>query len=316
MKIKYVTCLVLILGMFVVMPRITAPSDANPNNRLSIFSEINNDALHEDIKKYNTQHKIEPIDATIDKVWKAIPGYNGRIVDIEASYKKMRKTGDFDESKIVYKEVPPKIHLYDLTPEPIYKGNPQKPMVALLINVAWGNEFIPGMLKTLNDAGVSATFFFDGSWVKENPTIAMTIYEAGHEIGNHAYSHPDLQQHSRETTIEELQKTNDVIEAAIGLTPKWFAPPSGSFNMETVRVADELGMKTILWTVDTVDWKKPETAEMVNRVVTGVENGSMVLMHPTKPAAEGLETMIAQIKEKGYQLGTVSDLMSEKRIDK
>lgn len=74
-------------------------------------------------------------------------------------------------------------------------------------------------------------------------------------------------------------------------------------------------MKTILWTVDTVDWRKPSTSKMVSRIVSKVENGSMVLMHPTKPTAEGMEAMITGIKEKGYQLGTVSELMSEKRID-
>lgn len=137
----------------------------------------------------------------------------------------------------------------------------------------------------------------------------------GHEIGNHAYSHPDLKQRSREETIVELTKTNDVIEETLGMKPKWFAPPSGSFNQETILVANELGMKTILWTVDTVDWKKPATTEMVNRVLTGVGNGSMVLMHPTKPTSEGLKSMIDGMKDKGYQLGTVSDLMSEKRID-
>ena len=80
-------------------------------------------------------------------------------------------------------------------------------------------------------------------------------------------------------------------------------------------MADQLGMKTILWTVDTVDWRKPATSEMVRRVVSKVENGSMVLMHPTKPTAEGMERMITDIKAKGLQLGTVSDLLSEKRVN-
>ena len=82
--------------------------------------------------------------------------------------------------------------------------------------------------------------------------------------------------------MDELKKTNDVIEATLGIKPIWFAPPSGSFNQETILVANELGMKTILWTIDTVDWKKPATSEMVARIVSGVSNGSMVLMHPTK----------------------------------
>ena len=78
------------------------------------------------------QHKIEPIDAKIDRVWKAIPGYNGLNVDIEASYKNMKPSTDIDTNKIIFKEISPKTHLNDLEPSPIYRGNPEKPMVALL----------------------------------------------------------------------------------------------------------------------------------------------------------------------------------------
>nr|WP_255367891.1 polysaccharide deacetylase family protein [Psychrobacillus sp. OK032] len=278
-------------------------------------ADFKTDSLYQEIQNYSKQHDIKPIDAKVDRVWKAIPGYNGLIVNIKASYEKMKKEGVFNKNKIVYKEISPNVHLDDLDPQPIYRGNPEKPMVTLLINVAWGNEYIPAILKTLNTHQVKATFFFDGSWVKKNPDIAKMISKEGHEIGNHAYSHPDLNQRSRIETLEEIKKTNDVIQATIGMKPKWFAPPSGSFNQETINVAHELEMKTILWTVDTVDWKKPSPSEMVTRVVTKVENGSMILMHPTEPVAEGLDSMISTIKAKGYQLGTVSDLMSEKRID-
>ena len=282
---------------------------------ITTSSKLTKAELFGAIEKYAEKHNAEPIDAKIDSVWKAIPGYNGRTVNIEASYKNMKSKGKFDEKKIVYKELAPKIHLDDLDAQPIYRGNPQKPMVSLLINVAWGNEYIPKILEVLEKNDTKATFFFDGSWVKKNPAVAKKIHDAGHEIGNHAYSHPDLQKRSTAQTKEELDKTNQVIKQTLGIKPKWFAPPSGSFNATTIQVANQLNMKTILWTVDTVDWKKPAASEMVNRVVSKIDNGAMVLMHPTQPVAEGLESMIKQIKGKGYKLGTVSDLMSEKRID-
>ncbi len=176
---------------------------------------------------------LNPIDAKLDRVWKAIPGYNGLTIDVEESYLAMWESSNFDEKKLVYKEVPPKIHLTDLPPSPIYRGNPKKPMVTLLINVAWGNEFIPQILKTLDEHEIKATFFFDGSWVKKNPDLAKKIYNNNHEIGNHAYSHPDLKHKSPQETEIELKKTNDVIEETLGIKPIWFAPPSGSFNQET-----------------------------------------------------------------------------------
>lgn len=274
-----------------------------------------NDELYKSICQYGEKHMSEPIDAKIDRVWKAIPGYNGKKVDVEASYKVMIKDGIFDVSKIIYIEIPPKVHLDDLGPEPIYRGNFEKPMAAPLINVAWGNEYIPKILDTLNKHQLKVTFFFDGSWVKKNQDVAKLIKEEGHEIGNHAYSHPDLSSYSIEQTKEEILKTNAIIEETVGVKPIWFAPPSGSFNKNTIQVAQQLNMKTILWTVDTIDWKNPETNSMVKRVTDSVGNGSMILMHPTKPTAEGLDTMITRTKEKGYKLGTVSELMNEKRID-
>ncbi|KGR74232.1 polysaccharide deacetylase family protein [Ureibacillus sinduriensis] len=294
--------IVLLIGPFAASPMVGS-------------AKMTKNELFRAIEKFSDENNREPIDAKIDSVWKAIPGYNGRTVDIKASYKKMKSKGTFNEKKIVYKEIPPKIHLKDFDNQPIYRGNPQKPMVGFLINVAWGNEFIPGILEVLEKHQTKATFFFDGSWVKKNPEVAKKIKDAGHEIGNHAYNHPDLQQRSMEETKEELVKTNQVIEETLEVKPKWFAPPSGSFNETTVQVAEQLNMKTILWTVDTVDWKNPPASEMVNRVVSKVENGSMILMHPTQPVAEGMDAMITEIKGNGFKLGTVSELLSEKRID-
>ena len=171
-----------------------------------IHQKLTEDDLYRKIQAYSDQHKFKPIDVKVDRVWKAIPGYNGLSVNIKASYKKMKANGEFDEKKVVYKEIPPNVHLEDLSPEPIYRGNPQKPMVALLINVAWGNEYIPEILKVLNNHQTKATFFFDGSWVEKNPDLAKTIKEGGHEIGNHAYSHPDLKQRSEAETTVGIEK--------------------------------------------------------------------------------------------------------------
>ena len=181
----------------------TRDSDTRPLKTINL-------ELFNAISEYGEQNRVEPIDAKIDRVWKAIPGYNGLAVDIDASYEQMEAEGIFDEKKIVYKEIPPNIHLDDLDPEPIYRGNPQKPMVAFLINVAWGNEYIPPILKTLEDHQIRSTFFFDGGWVTKNPDLTQLIWEAGHEIGNHAYSHPDLSKYSVPQIKEEIDRKSVV----------------------------------------------------------------------------------------------------------
>ncbi|MFB3164041.1 polysaccharide deacetylase family protein [Neobacillus sp. 179-J 1A1 HS] len=272
--------------------------------------------LYQSIIKNASTYNIPPSNAKIDQVWKAIPGYNGLTVDIEASYKNMKKSGIFDEKKLIYKQIKPSVHLKDLPASPIYRGHPDKPMVSFIINVAWGNEYLPEMLAALKNHQVKASFFLEGRWVKNNPDLAKMIVSAGHEVGNHSYTHPDMKRITAAQTREQLLKTNEVIEAATGNKSIWFAPPSGSYRDETVKIAAELKMKTVMWTVDTIDWQKPSPDQLINRVITKIDNGSMVLMHPTESTSKSLDRLITLIEEKGLKIGTVSDLMSEERIMK
>lgn len=280
----------------------------------SIVVATFNDPLLIELKQFAEKNNKPPIDAVVDKVWKAIPGLNGLEVDIEASHEKMRKNGQFLENKLVYKQVPPEVHLSDLPSSPIYRGNPKKQMISLLVNVAWGNEYLPSMLKVMKAHNVKSTFFLDGSWTKKNPTLAKMIIDEGHEIGNHAYSHPDMKKLSNGRISEEIRKTNEVIKATLDVTPKWFAPPSGSYRQDVVDIAKSMNMYTILWTVDTVDWRNPEPSAMASRVLQKVEPGAMILMHPTASSVGGLEMLITSLKEKGYHISTVSTLLSEERI--
>ncbi|MBB5323624.1 putative sporulation protein (polysaccharide deacetylase family) [Anoxybacillus tepidamans] len=281
----------------------------------SIEASKASDKLYMEIQTKAKQYEIPPQNAVVDRVWKAIPGYNGLKVNVEASYKNMKKDGIFDERKLVYQQVPPAVHLEDLPPAAIYRGNPEKPMVAFLINVAWGNEYIPKMLEILKKYHVQATFFLEGRWVKNYPDMAKMIVDAGQEIGNHSYSHPDLKTMSNEAIRRELEKTNEVIEATTGVKCKWFAPPSGSYRDDVVKIAYDLRMRTIMWSVDTIDWQKPSPSVIVERVTSKLHPGAMILMHPTLSTAEALEPLIIAIQQK-YEIGNVSMLLDEKRIVK
>lgn len=272
------------------------------------------DPLYQEMIRKAPKYEMKPSNARIDKVWKAIPGYNGIMVDVDASYKNMKKSGKFDEHEFVFKEIKPTQHLQDLPPAPVYRGHSDKPMVSFVINVAWGNEYLPDMLATFKKHNISSTFFLEGNWVKKNPDLAKIIVDAGHEVGNHSYSHPDMKKITSERARAEIIKTNEVIEATTGRKIKWFAPPSGSYNDETVKIADELKLGTIMWTVDTIDWQKPTPDVLINRVMGKIGNGSMILMHPTATTAKSMDRLITLIEEKHLKIGTVSELMSEARI--
>ncbi len=186
------------------------------------------------LKELARTKNIAPVNARIDAIWKGIPGYNGLQVDEEKTVKRMQQAGKWDESLIVFREVEPAVHIDQLESAPIYRGNPEKPMISVMINVAWGNEYLPSILKTLEKEKVKATFFLDGSWTKKYPDEAKKIAEAGHEIGSHAYSHPNMSRLSLTRMEQEITKTNAVIVQATGITPTLFAPHAHQVNENKV----------------------------------------------------------------------------------
>lgn len=269
--------------------------------------------LYQEIVEIAKKYEKKPIDARIDKVWKAIPGINGLEVDIEESYKKMKKKNIFDVKKLSYNQIAPKVHLNNLDPEPIYRGNAEKKMIALTVNVAWGNEYLITILNTLKKTNSKATFFLEGKWTENNPVLAKEIVKRGYEVGNHSYSHPDMAILSFTENLAQLIKTNDAIKKATGQSVKWFAPPSGSFNQSLINQVKGLNMETILWTADTIDWQKPSPGTIINRITRKADNGTIVLMHPTAPSAQALETLIQKLKAKGYEIVDITTLLDETR---
>ena len=281
----------------------------------SITTSQTNDALYEEITATaNDENFIEkPQNAYIDPVWKKTPGRNGREIDIEKSYKRMKKDGKFNTELLVYNQVKPELALGDLPPAPIYRGHPEKQMTALMINVSWGGEHIPGILEILKKQKVKASFFIEGKWARENAELVKMIAEKGHLIGNHAYNHPDMARMSTDEISKQISQTNEILTAITGENPIYFAPPSGSFNEQVVQEANALGMETILWTTDTIDWKNPSVSVMINRINENIHPGATVLMHPTPVIADGLDELITLIKDKGFRLGRLDSLLSEER---
>ncbi|MFS0553102.1 polysaccharide deacetylase family protein [Brevibacillus sp. 179-C9.3 HS] len=271
--------------------------------------------LRAQIEQWKDGREEQPIDAVLDATWKAIPGYNGRVVDVEASLNKMLAVGASSPDLLVYKEVPPAVSLEQLGTQPIYRGNPNKPAISFMINVAWGNEYLDSMLDTLDKHKVKTTFFLDGSWVKRYPEEAKKILARGHEIGNHAYSHPDMNTLGSQRIHQEISRTQDVIFKTLEVKPTLFAPPSGAFNQRVVQIAhSSYQMKTILWTADTVDWQKPSPAYVIKKISRLMGNGVLVLMHPTSTSEASLDQLLTIAKQKGLQPTTVSEVISSRRL--
>lgn len=312
-----VACVAIVIGIGSTQgPVKDMLAQLKPQDDLAVWMDIpkaaNND-LRLRIETAAAKLNAPPVDAVVDRVWKAIPGYNGIEIDVESTYRNALLAPK-EPIKLVYRQIEPKVSLNELGAEPIYRGNPAKPMVSLMINVAWGNQYIVPMLDILDEENVKVTFFLDGSWLSKNPELATQMLKRGHEMENHAYTHPNMSTLSRARATVEIEKTQKLLKESLGVTNKWFAPPSGDFDQETVEIASSLGLKTVLWTVDTVDWRNPSPESIVAKITSKAEPGTLVLMHPTASSSKALKAMIRGIKAKGLQLGTVSQTLSAERL--
>lgn len=192
----------------------------------------------------------------------------------------------------------------------IYKGNIEKNNVSLMINVYWGTEYILPMLEVLESENVKTTFFVGGTWANSNCDVLKEIVNRGHEIANHGYYHKDHKFLSYERNQEEIYITHKLIKELTGVEMNLFAPPSGSYNTETLQIANNLGYKTIMWTKDTIDWRDKDSDLTFTRATKNPKNGDLILMHPTSHTLKALPDIIKFYKEKGFNLTTVSQTIA------
>lgn len=191
-----------------------------------------------------------------------------------------------------------------------YQGTKDEKIVAFACNIDWGSEYIDDMLNIFKENKIKITFFPTGRWAEDNKELLLKIYNEGHEIGNHGYRHLDYDKLDYNSNYEEISTAHTIIKEIIDESPKYFAPPSGAFNEFTTQAAEELGYKTILWSVDTIDWRQDSYKDViVQRVVDKIHDSAIVLMHPTAETNKALSEIINNLFQKGYKIGTISDVI-------
>ncbi|MDQ7093385.1 polysaccharide deacetylase family protein [Desulfosporosinus sp. PR] len=207
--------------------------------------------------------------------------------------------------------------------KPMEQINTDEKVIALTINVDWGEEYIPAILDALDKGQARATFFVTGRWAKKNPELLKQIAGRGHEIENHGYSHPHPDHLTVGANQEEIKKTESIIQGIIGQKTHFYAPPYGERGASGLKAADLLGYQTVLWTLDTVDWRPDSTPEIIaQRVVNpavrfGIKpqkNGAIVLMHPKLNTVKALPVILNQLTREGFAFQTLDALITFDQI--
>ncbi|MFJ8517551.1 polysaccharide deacetylase family protein [Lysinibacillus xylanilyticus] len=188
---------------------------------------------------------------------------------------------------------------------PVAKG--EKKRVALTFDDGPDAKVTPQILATLKKYDAKATFFMVGQNASKNSAIVKKVYEAGHEIGNHTWNHSKLTTLSTANVKQEVDRTSNAIYAAIGQYPTVFRPPYGATN-DKVRTV--ITTPSILWSIDTLDWKHRNADKILTYVKASVKDGSIILMHDIhQTTANGLENVILYLQKQGYEFVTVSEIL-------
>ena len=190
-----------------------------------------------------------------------------------------------------------------------YDETKQRPMIALTFDDGPG-EYTEELINCLVENNAKATFFMLGQNVEAYPEIAKELSDAGMELGNHSYSHPDLVTIGAEAAAQQVSNTDAALKAATGFEATVMRPPGGSFT-DSVKAA--IDHPLIIWSIDTRDWATKSEDQTYQVVMDNAQDGSVVLMHDIHEwSVKAAIRMIPDLIAKGFKLVTVSELAEAK----
>lgn len=199
-------------------------------------------------------------------------------------------------------------------PTALTKGNKEEPNIALTFNISWGEEKVYDILKELEKNDVQATFFLSGEWAERHPDILEKISEGKHEIGMLGYRYTSYLDQDIEQVKKDLEHAKKVF-AKLGFEDiTLLRPPSGHFNKEILKLAEDTGLEVIHWNVNPTDWKNPGTDNIIDTVMKQTDNGDIILMHASdtvEQTAGALKTILKGLKNKKFDFVPISELINQ-----
>lgn len=193
---------------------------------------------------------------------------------------------------------------------PIYRVETEQKKLAISFDCAWGVDYTDRLLEIMQEQNIKCTFFAVEFWTKKYPEYIKKISDLGHEIGTHSATHPYMSKLSKDAIVKELTTSKKAIEDITGKVVEVFRPPYGDYNNLLIQTAKELGLFTIQWDVDSLDWKNLSAQQITDRVLSRVKNGSIVLFHNQGlHTSKAIETIIKQLKSQGYEFVSIGELI-------
>ena len=198
-----------------------------------------------------------------------------------------------------------------------YIGNTSEKVLYLTFDAGYENGCTAKILDTLKEKQVPAAFFLVGNYIRQSPDLVRRMVAEGHTVGNHTMHHYDMSRLSDKAAFsKELTDLEALYKETVGQElPKYYRPPQGIYSEENLKMAQELGYKTLFWSLAYVDWNndaQPTKEAAFAKLLPRTHNGAVVLLHSTsKTNAEILGELIDKWKAMGYRFGTLDELFSQ-----
>ena len=195
-----------------------------------------------------------------------------------------------------------------------YVGNTEEKVLYLTFDAGYENGYTEKILDILQKHDVKAAFFLVGNYLQKNADLVRRMVEEGHVVGNHTMTHPDMSAITeKEAFQKELTGLEDLFREITGKElPKYYRPPQGIYSEENLKLAKELGYKTVFWSLAYRDWEnnnQPTADYAFAKLLPRTHNGAVILLHSTsKTNAEVLDELLTRWKAEGYRFDTIDQL--------
>lgn len=201
---------------------------------------------------------------------------------------------------------------------PVYCVEDAGKRIAITFDTAAGNGDTQEILKILEEKKVKATFFITGAFADTYPEDIKAIAQAGHDLGNHSQNHWHMLEFNKKECMEEIKTLHNKVKELTGKDMTLFRPPYGKYNDIIMDAAQKQGYTVIMWSCDSLDWRNYGVDSIINETIhnKNLTDGAIILMHNggvyTK---EALPVIIDKIRDKGYTIVAVSQLIDKKHMD-
>ena len=188
-----------------------------------------------------------------------------------------------------------------------YLGNTQEKVLYLTFDAGYENGCTAAILDTLQAKNIKAAFFLVGNYIEKNPDLVRRMVEEGHIVANHTMHHPDMRKlEEKDAFQKELTRLEDLFRETTGKElPKYYRPPQGLYSQKNLQYAQELGYKTVFWSLAYADWRndaQPTDAQAFEKLLPRTHNGAVILLHSTSQTnARILPELLDRWESMGYR---------------